>query len=139
MTKEQQDVVYKRSEYTRMRNLLMSVALVFLTVGLGLGATTIKTVAVNDRTLQDHEVRIKDLELYKSSVYQFSDLVHSIMIYTNHMTALMSRNADKSEEWQQDVEEWQKRYEELWSEINFRNTGLLREGRTRGGETEGKE
>jgi len=131
MTKEQQDVVYKRSEYTRMRNLLMSVALVFLTVGLGLGATTIKTVAVNDQTLQDHEVRIKDLELYKSSVYQFSDLVHSIMIYTNHMTSLMEGD-------DQEIKEWQKRYEELWTEINFRNTGLLREGRTRGGEAEGK-
>lgn len=116
--RELQECDYKRTEYLRMRNMLLTISLIFLTAALGLSATQIGMVSVNRQMIEDHEVRIRDVELYKTSVYQFSDLVRSIMIYTNHMTSLVAGD-------QEDVMRWQKEYEQLWREINFRSTGLL--------------
>jgi hypothetical protein len=93
-----------------------------------LAATQIRTVSMNRQSIKDHEVRLKDVENYKDSVYQFSDLVRSIMIYTNHMTSIVAGD-------QEEVTKWQAEYEILWREINFRNPKKLQSNTRSGNST----
>jgi hypothetical protein len=128
MTQQNNSTTPREREYIRMRNLLLTVSLVFLTASLGLAATQIRTVSMNRQSIKDHEVRLKDVENYKASVYQFSDLVRSIMIYTNHMTSIVAGD-------QEEVTKWQAEYEILWREINFRNTKKLQSNTRSGNST----
>ena len=79
---------------------------------LTLGAANIAGVTSNKTTLQSVEEDVEDIKLYYVDVFMFRELMTSIQLYTDHMTAKLGGDEEAAAE-------VNKKYNELWNKILF--------------------
>ena len=79
---------------------------------LTLGAANIAGVTSNKTTLQSVEEDVADIKLYYVDVFMFRELMTSIQLYTDHMTAKLGGDEEAAAE-------VNKKYNELWNKILF--------------------